>query len=232
MTVAIAWIRTIRDCEELIFVSDSRLSGDGRNFDACPKVIQLPRNDCAIAFAGYTGHAYPMTQQLALAIEAHGPLQRGSMDLFALKAHALKIFDDMSGLIKSSPHLSSDADADPEANFILGGYSWIRKKFEIWNVYYHKTEQRFIAQPAQWLCYSSLAKRICFRRNADLPETVAIGRILSIHEIRSARRLLADKGRRPTAPTGTTMSRVRTNRSMGHRSRYSHFRAAITGRGL
>jgi hypothetical protein len=51
-------------------------------------------------------------------------------DLFALKKHALKIFDEMSGFIKSSPYPSSEADADPEANFILGGYSWIKKKFE------------------------------------------------------------------------------------------------------
>ena len=67
MTVAVAWVRTIRDCEELVFVTDSRLSGDGCNFDACPKLLTLPRNDCLIAFAGYTGHAYPVIHQLALA---------------------------------------------------------------------------------------------------------------------------------------------------------------------
>jgi hypothetical protein len=70
MTIAIAWVRTITDCEELVFVTDSRLSGDGRNFDGCPKAMILPRGDCAIAFAGYTGHAYPLMQQLALAIES------------------------------------------------------------------------------------------------------------------------------------------------------------------
>jgi hypothetical protein len=68
MTVVIAWVRKIRNCEELVFVSDSRLSGDGRNFDACPKILQL-RNDCAIAFAGYSGHGFPMMLQLALAID-------------------------------------------------------------------------------------------------------------------------------------------------------------------
>ena len=156
--------------------------------------MQLPRNDCAVAFAGYTGHAYPMMQQLALAIEAHGPLQRGSMDLFALKKHALKIFDEMSGFIKSSPYLSSEADADPEANFILGGYSWIKKKFEFWNVFYHQKEKRFIAQPAQWLCYSSLADRIWLRRNPALPETTPIGKIaFAGDQAQEAERLLANK---------------------------------------
>src|SRR3954469_4813095 len=91
MTIAIAWTREISRCEELVFVTDSRLSGDGRNFDACPKVMTLPRTDCAIAFAGYTGHAYPMMQQLSFAIDAHAPLKRGSLDITQVKSHALKV---------------------------------------------------------------------------------------------------------------------------------------------
>jgi hypothetical protein len=194
MTIVIAWVRRIRDCEELVFVSDSRLSGDGRNFDACPKIIQLSRSDCALAFAGYTGHAYPMMLQLALAIDAHGPLQRGSMDLFALKSHALKIFDEMSGFIKSSPLLSSASEIEPEASFVLGGYSWIRKQFEIWNIAYNKVEKRFVAQPAQWLCYSSLAKKIWLRRNPNLNETTYIGKIVFAgDQAQEAERLLAKK---------------------------------------
>jgi hypothetical protein len=64
-----------------LFVSDSRLSGYGTTFDGCPKIFTLPRTDCAISFAGYTGHAFPMMLQLALAIESHAPSKRGSLDL-------------------------------------------------------------------------------------------------------------------------------------------------------
>ena len=35
MTISVAWIRKIKDCEELIFVSDSRLGG-GDRWDECP----------------------------------------------------------------------------------------------------------------------------------------------------------------------------------------------------
>ncbi|TBF68277.1 hypothetical protein ELG71_28665 (plasmid) [Rhizobium leguminosarum] len=115
MTIAIAWTRTISGCEELIFVTDSRLSGDGRTFDACPKTMTLPRDDCAIAFAGFTGHAYPMMQQLSFAIDAHAPLKRGSLELPQVKSHALKIFDAMSAQIKSSERLSSPTETNPEA---------------------------------------------------------------------------------------------------------------------
>lgn len=145
MTIAVAWVRTIRDCEELVFVTDSRVSGDGRTFDACPKVVTLPRGDCAIAFAGYTGHAFPMMQQLSNAIDAHSPLKRGSLDMVAMKSHMLKIFNGMSGLIVSSKFLSSPMSTAPEADFLFGGYSWIGKCFELWSIRYSEKQKRFIA---------------------------------------------------------------------------------------
>jgi hypothetical protein len=155
MTIAIAWTRTISGCEELLFVTDSRLSGDGRNFDGCAKVLTLPRTDCAIAFAGYTGHAYPMMHQLALAIDAHAPLQRGSLELPKVKTHALKIFQAMAVQIKSSTHLSTPADTYPEAEFLFGGYSWIKKQFELWHIAFRKGDRSFAANPSKWIVYSS-----------------------------------------------------------------------------
>jgi hypothetical protein len=177
MTVAVAWIRTIRDCEELVFVTDSRLSGDGRNFDACPKLLTLPRNDCLIAFAGYTGHAYPMIQQLALAIDSHAPARRGSLDLSALKSHTLKIFDSLGNLITSSPKMSQAVSTDPEADFIFGGYSWIKKRFDLWMIRYLPSQQRFIAEPAKWMCYSAGSGRCKYTLKSHLPGLHPIGRI-------------------------------------------------------
>src|SRR5438067_12062359 len=91
MTIAIAWERRIGDCEELVFATDSRLSGDGRIFDASPKILTLPRNDCAIAFAGLTQDAFPMMLQLSLAISSYGPARRRSIDMSELRTHTLKI---------------------------------------------------------------------------------------------------------------------------------------------
>jgi hypothetical protein len=177
MTIAIAWVRTIRDCEELVFVTDSRLSGDGRNFDACPKILTLPRADCVIAFAGYTGHAYSMMHQLALAIDSHAPIRRGSLDLSALKSHTLKIFDGLADQITSSPLLSMAMSTDPEANFLFGGYSWVKKCFEIWSISYRASEKRFVAAPARWISYSEYTGGCVFRSKTDLPCIRAIGRI-------------------------------------------------------
>ncbi|TAT74822.1 hypothetical protein ELH50_30250 (plasmid) [Rhizobium ruizarguesonis] len=165
MTIAIAWTRTISGCEELIFVTDSRLSGDGRTFDACPKTMTLPRDDCAIAFAGFTGHAYPMMQQLSFAIDAHAPLKRGSLELPQVKSHALKIFDAMSAQIRSSDRLSSPVETNPEAEFLFGGYSWIKKRFELWHLHYSAGDKRYKAEPAQWLCYLADINKTVIRKS-------------------------------------------------------------------
>jgi len=177
MTVAVAWVRTIRDCEELVFVTDSRLSGDGCNFDACPKILTLPRNDCLIGFAGYTGHAYPMIHQLALAIDSHAPARRGSLDLSALKSHTLKIFDSLADLITSSPGMSQAVSTAPEANFIFGGYSWVKKRFDLWAIRYLPSQQRFIAEAAKWMCYSAGSDRCKYTLKTNMPGLHPIGRI-------------------------------------------------------
>lgn len=178
MTIAIAWTRTISGCEELVFVSDSRLSGDGTTFDACQKVMTLPRSDCAIAFAGYTGHAFPMMNQLSLAIASHAPLARRSMDLPALKSHAIKIFDGMSSEIRSSQLLSSPADTMPSAEFLFGGYSWVKKDFIIWKLSYSESLERFEAHPSNWLVRTPYQDRIAFRQSKNPKSGQRLGRII------------------------------------------------------
>lgn len=162
MTIQACWVRRIRDAEELVFASDSRLSGDGTNFDSCPKILTLPRSDCAISFAGYTGHAFPMMLQLDLAIGAYEPARRGGLDIATLRKHALKVFDRMAQEIRSSPKLSKQRTVNPEANFLFGGYSWVEKRFRIWSIAYEASEGRFVARPAQSVRFHPDAKKFVF----------------------------------------------------------------------
>lgn len=155
MTIAIAWTRGCSPNEELVFVTDSRLSGDGCTFDACPKVQSLPRPDCAIAFAGETGHAYPMMLQLSLAIESHRPLKRSELDLPIVRSHAKKIFDTMGATIRSGILPSSTSDEFPKAEFLFGGYAWEKKKFELWKMHFDPSIRKFTARPAKWVGYST-----------------------------------------------------------------------------
>lgn len=56
MTIAASWIRKVNNCEELVFISDSRLCG-GQRWDECPKITTLPGNNYAMAFAGDADYA-------------------------------------------------------------------------------------------------------------------------------------------------------------------------------
>lgn len=178
MTIAIGWTRRLKEYEELIFVSDSRLSGDGRTFDGCPKLFALPRNDCAIAFTGYTGHGFPMALQLRQAIESYEPAQRRSMDITTLKSHCLKIFDRMASLIQSSELVSVEQNSDPEANFIFGGYCWITKSFKLWSIRYRPKEKRFVADPAKSIRYIQEAQRFALSAANPSKRSDRIGQLV------------------------------------------------------
>jgi hypothetical protein len=178
MTIAIAWTRRILNCEELVFVSDSRLSKDGRIFDAAPKALTLSRNDCAIAFAGLTQDAFPMMLQFSLAISSYRVAQRRSMDLSELKTHGLKIFDEMAKLLQSDAQvIGAPPDDIPAAQFLFGGYSWIKKEFELWRIRFDKTRRRFVSVEAEWAYLDPLRRRVHMDKLARSERKTAIGRI-------------------------------------------------------
>jgi hypothetical protein len=157
MTVAVAWVRTIHSCEELIFAADSRLSGGARTFDYCAKILTLPRSDCAIAFAGHTDNAYPMMHQLALAIDAFGPLRDRAMDIRQVRTHAIRIFDSMASSIRSD----FESERVPDGvSFLFGGYSWVDKRFFIWNIHFSKEREGFVATAAVQLATNRGAGKV------------------------------------------------------------------------
>jgi hypothetical protein len=156
MTIALAWVRTVGKCEELVFASDSRLCGDGRIIDVCQKAMTLPRSDCAVVFAGDTEDAYPLLQLMSSAIAAHAPLHRRSMDIRPLLAHTLKIFDGLANAIAESiPETEI-----PKATFIFGGYSWVQKNFCLWRIQYSITKRAFIAVEAKHFATHRNARKI------------------------------------------------------------------------
>ena len=175
MTISIAWVRTLRDCQELVFASDSRLSGGARTFDYCPKILTFPRNDCAISFAGSSDDAYPLMLQLALSIEAHGPLRRGTIDVPALKGHALRVFQSMADSIASSiPAMPDHGQANVE--FLFGGYSWVQKRFELWRITFDAKAQCFRAVTApSMMCVERVGKAFIGRQLRG--EAVSLGQI-------------------------------------------------------
>jgi len=171
MTISIAWVRKRENFEEMFFASDSRLSG-GQNFDACPKMLGLPRQDCAIAFAGVSGDGFSMMLQLSLAIEAFTPAKTRGVELPALRTHALKIFNAMSKRITTDIRGAEANFTDPGAAFLFGGYNWRSKSFELWSLQFDSTTHEYVAHTGSILCWDVQERKLVFQvdpRKEHLP---------------------------------------------------------------
>ena len=142
MTIALAWVGTRSDGrEDLFFASDSRTRG-GLVLDVSPKILTLPRSDCAVCFAGDTAATYPLMMQLANAIGAHGPARDRALDIGSLKGHLLRVFSDIVAGIPKPPQPILCRDVQ----FLFGGFSWRRKGFRLWTFYWNDNSRQFRAR--------------------------------------------------------------------------------------
>lgn len=148
MTIAVAWVRTLRGgVQELCLASDSRLR-DGRTIDAAPKVFGLPRNDAAICFAGETTIAYPYMLHVHSASLSHRPARTRGLDITKYRTHVLKI---LNSLVEGIDTTIDDLRI-PDCQFLLGGYSWLDKRFHIWRIGYFPNLRRFHYDTATGIC--------------------------------------------------------------------------------
>jgi|SRR5579862_9000012 len=145
MTIGIAWIGQRRDRRDHLYIAtDSRTRG-AYTFDSCPKILTLPRSDCALCFAGSTSETYPLMLQMAYAIAAHEPARDRSLDIVRVKDHLLRIFTD---LVKD--HKESVAPlARGDAQFLFAGYSWLSKDYRIWTIDYSDKGKEFAVREAK-----------------------------------------------------------------------------------
>lgn len=144
MTVVSAWVRKTRHgAEEVVVVSDSRLSGGG-SLDCSPKIIQLPRSDAVMAYAGDTFFAYPIIHQISEAIRANRSLQDRVKDYGSLRNFILKVMNEMYGLYDNGGYKDLE---DPQTGFVLAGYSWFKKEFMIDLITFKPGTKMFEHQP-------------------------------------------------------------------------------------
>ena len=142
MTVAMAWVATRPNGrEDLFFASDSRTRG-GCVFDLCPKILTLPRSDCAICFAGDLDWSFPLMLQISNAIAAHQPSRERNLDIGKLKSHLLRLSSD----IVASVDDISVPFGHSTAQFIFGGYSWQSQAFRVWTFSYRPEQREFCAR--------------------------------------------------------------------------------------
>lgn len=157
MTVSIAWMRKVHNCEELIFLSDSRLSG-GHRWDQCPKIMSFPRADCCLSFAGSTDYAYPMMMQVNYAMSSYRRIRTRAMDIADLNGIILRHINNLNDAVHNKIICGEDDAVGNE--FLFGGYSWVEKKFKIWSYTYTPSQKKYIA--------AGKTKRILKSINSDI----------------------------------------------------------------
>jgi hypothetical protein len=120
LTITLAWERRLSTYSEIIFCSDSRLTGGG-NIDVCQKVFPLPREDGAIGFCGSTLIAYPIINQFISYIKNYKKNVDRALDgselprrLAALANRFLKSYMDAVDLERELL----------ETTFLIGCFSW------------------------------------------------------------------------------------------------------------
>ncbi|QCS63676.1 hypothetical protein EC609_14860 [Achromobacter denitrificans] len=141
MTIAAAWVRTLENgAEELFLCSDSRLS-NGKRFDHCQKTFRFNRTDAAICFAGGTDWAYPMIIAAIKAADLHVPSQTRSLTLSKFKTHVVRLINQM----QQEVHNFVPGENIPDVTFLLGGYDWWKKIFRLWRISFDSATMSFVA---------------------------------------------------------------------------------------
>lgn len=174
MTAVAAWIRPLKQgVNELCVIADSRLGGDGRNIDGCPKILPFPRGDMALCFAGETQVAYPFFQSLFHTSTSFRAARTRGLDIIEYRPHILKILNDLVSRIDTP----IEELKIPECSFIPCGYSWIQKRFRMWTIRYHPQLRRFHHDKAGSICHNK--ESIIFGGDAGDRLRQETGRILT-----------------------------------------------------
>ncbi|WP_186758199.1 hypothetical protein [Echinicola salinicaeni] len=143
MTLCVAWIRQVEDTEELVFATDSCLTGAGEKWDNGVKLFELPNRDGLICFTGTTSRAYPLILNLISSINHDEQFKKNFASVVDLKDHILDLFSD---LIKSITDFVEDKHTiRGEARFLFGGWDWKASQFRIWYVLYNSDKECFEA---------------------------------------------------------------------------------------
>lgn len=98
MTLCTAYIRQVNDTEELVFATDSCLTG-GEKWKHGIKLFELPRKDCLLCFAGSTIRACPLVLNLISSIHLDSYLQSPASKLDEVLLYLSDLF---SGLVKKN----------------------------------------------------------------------------------------------------------------------------------
>lgn len=143
MTLCTAYIRQANDSHELIFATDSCLTG-GEKWKHGIKLFELPRKDCLLCFAGNTFRAYPLVLNLISSIRFDKYLQSPASKLEEVLDYLSDLFTELvTKIISEIP--GEDVHAlRGGVQFLFGGWDWEKGSFRVWKLHYSGEAEGFI----------------------------------------------------------------------------------------
>lgn len=142
MTLCVAWLRKVKGEKELVFATDSCLSG-GERWHSGVKLFELPRKDCLICFAGETNRTYPLILNLITSIKFDEYLSNNHTDISEVLDYLTRLFTTLCHSIKDYGNQDFES-ALGEFQFLFGGWSWKANDFKLWRLEYSHEVKAFI----------------------------------------------------------------------------------------
>lgn len=143
MTMCAVWVRQINNTDELVFATDSTLTG-GERWDHGIKLFELPRKDCLLCFAGETIRAYPLILNLVSSLKFNKKLENPETTLSEILNHVSELFTELIKSIVSEIPSEDIHEMRSTARFLFGGWCWQSGSFRIWKLYYSKEAEGFL----------------------------------------------------------------------------------------
>ena len=145
MTLCAAWIRQVNNTEELVFATDSTLTG-GEKWDHGVKLFELPRKDCLLCFAGSTERAYPLILNLISSITFDTRLASPSTSLSEVIEYISDLFSTLVTTVINEVQGSGESihELRGSAKFLFGGWDWQQGVFRVWELFYSEDTEGFL----------------------------------------------------------------------------------------
>ena len=143
MTLCTAHIRQVNGSEEIIFATDSCLTG-GEKWKHGIKLFELPRKDCLLCFAGSTLRAYPLVLNLVSSIHMDKYLESPSSTLTDVLDYVSELFTDLVHKIISEIAGENIHELRSGVKFLFAGWDWSANGFRIWELFYSEETESFL----------------------------------------------------------------------------------------
>ena len=142
MTLCVAWLREVDDEQELVFATDSCLSG-GERWHSGIKLIELPRKDCLICFSGATYRTYPLILNLITSIKFDEHISTIHTDITKVLDYLTRLFTNLCHSITGYGEQDFESVLG-DFQFLFGGWSWKDSTFKLWSLEYKHAAKSFV----------------------------------------------------------------------------------------